>query len=230
MSQSIKEIVEVIQSERGMKDSEVCRQVEALSEKDFIRNVARTERQELQREKLGLPALPTTTIGSFPQTKEVKSNRSRYRKGEISKEQYDAQVFAFIRDCVKQQEELGLDVLVHGEYERNDMVEFFGENFGGYVFTEYAWVQSYGTRCVKPPVIFGDVKRLAPITVKYSEYAASLTEKPMKGMLTGPVTILKLVFPKRGHFPQRNGIPDCTCHPTGSIGLRSSRNFCHPNR
>lgn len=188
--------VEVIQSERGMKDSEVCRQVEALSEKDFIRNVARTERQKLQREKLGLSALPTTTIGSFPQTKEVKSNRSRYRKGEITKEQYDEQVFAFIRDCVKQQEELGLDVLVHGEYERNDMVEFFGENFGGYVFTEYAWVQSYGTRCVKPPVIFGDVKRLEPITVKYSQYAASLTEKPMKGMLTGPVTILNWSFPR----------------------------------
>lgn len=188
--------VEVIQSERGMKDSDVCQQVEALSEKDFIRNVARTERQKLQREKLGLPLLPTTTIGSFPQTKEVKSNRSRYRKGEITKEQYDEQVFAFIRDCVKQQEELGLDVLVHGEYERNDMVEFFGENFGGYVFTEYAWVQSYGTRCVKPPVIFGDVKRLAPITVKYSKYAASLTEKPMKGMLTGPVTILNWSFPR----------------------------------
>lgn len=188
--------VEVIQSERGMKDSEVCRQVEALSEKDFIRNVVRTERQKLQREKLGLPTLPTTTIGSFPQTKEVKSNRSRYRKGEITKEQYDEQVFTFIRDCVKQQEELGLDVLVHGEYERNDMVEFFGENFGGYVFTEYAWVQSYGTRCVKPPVIFGDVKRLEPITVKYSQYAASLTEKPMKGMLTGPVTILNWSFPR----------------------------------
>ena len=179
-----------------MKDSEVCRRVAELSQKDFIRNVPRAERQKLQREKLGLPLLPTTTIGSFPQTKEVKSNRSKYRKGEITKEQYEEQVFDFIRDCVKQQEELGLDVLVHGEYERNDMVEFFGENFGGYVFTEYAWVQSYGTRCVKPPVIFGDVKRLEPITVKYSQYAASLTEKPMKGMLTGPVTILNWSFPR----------------------------------
>lgn len=186
----------VLATERGMKDSEVCRRVAELSQKDFIRNVPRAERQKLQREKLGLPLLPTTTIGSFPQTKDVKSNRSRYRKGEITKEQYEEQVFAFIRDCVKQQEELGLDVLVHGEYERNDMVEFFGENFGGYVFTEYAWVQSYGTRCVKPPVIFGDVKRLEPITVKYSQYAASLTEKPMKGMLTGPVTILNWSFPR----------------------------------
>lgn len=187
---------DLLSTERGMKDSEVCRRVAELSQKDFIRNIPRTERQKLQREKLGLPLLPTTTIGSFPQTKEVKSNRSRYRKGEITKEQYEEQVFDFIRDCVKQQEELGLDVLVHGEYERNDMVEFFGENFGGYVFTEYAWVQSYGTRCVKPPVIFGDVKRLEPITVKYSQYAASLTEKPMKGMLTGPVTILNWSFPR----------------------------------
>lgn len=191
-----KKNIEVIHSERGMKDSDVCKQVAALSKKDFVRNVPRTERQKLQREKLGLPIFPTTTIGSFPQTKEVKANRSRYRKGEITKEQYDEQVFAFIKDCVEKQEELGLDVLVHGEYERNDMVEFFGENFGGYVFTEYAWVQSYGTRCVKPPVIFGDVKRIEPITVKYSKYAASLTKKPMKGMLTGPVTILNWSFPR----------------------------------
>ena len=188
--------VEIMQSERGMKDDEVCQQVKALSEKDFVRNVAREERQRLQREKLGLPLFPTTTIGSFPQTKEVKANRSQWRKGEITKEQYDEKVYAFIKACVEQQEEMGLDVLVHGEYERNDMVEFFGENFGGYVFTEYGWVQSYGTRCVKPPVIFGDVKRLEPITVKYSKYAASLTQKPMKGMLTGPVTILNWSFPR----------------------------------
>ena len=188
--------VEIMQSERGMKDDEVCQQVKALSEKDFVRNVAREERQRLQREKLGLPLFPTTTIGSFPQTKEVKANRSQWRKGEITKEQYDEKVYAFIKACVEQQEEMGLDVLVHGEYERNDMVEFFGENFGGYVFTEYGWVQSNGTRCVKPPVIFGDVKRLEPITVKYSKYAASLTQKPMKGMLTGPVTILNWSFPR----------------------------------
>lgn len=188
--------IAVIQSERGMKDSEVCKKVAALTEKDFVRNVPRVERQKLQRERMGLPLLPTTTIGSFPQTKEVKANRSRFRKGEITKEQYDEQVFAFIKECVEEQEKLDIDVLVHGEYERNDMVEFFGENFGGYVFTQYAWVQSYGTRCVKPPVIFGDVKRKEPITVKYSKYAASLTKRPMKGMLTGPVTILNWSFPR----------------------------------
>lgn len=188
--------VAVIQSERGMKDSEVCKKVAALTEKDFVRNVPRVERQKLQRERMRLPLLPTTTIGSFPQTKEVKANRSRFRKGEITKEQYDEQVFAFIKECVEEQEKLDIDVLVHGEYERNDMVEFFGENFGGYVFTQYAWVQSYGTRCVKPPVIFGDVKRKEPITVKYSQYAASLTKRPMKGMLTGPVTILNWSFPR----------------------------------
>ena len=188
--------VSVIQSERGMKDEEVCQKVAALTEKDFVRNVPRVERQKLQRERMGLPLLPTTTIGSFPQTKEVKANRSRFRKGEITKEQYDEKVFAFIKECVEEQEKLDIDVLVHGEYERNDMVEFFGENFGGYVFTEHAWVQSYGTRCVKPPVIFGDVKRIEPITVKYSQYAASLTNRPMKGMLTGPVTILNWSFPR----------------------------------
>lgn len=188
--------VSVSQSERGMKDDEVCQKVAALTEKDFVRNVPRVERQKLQRERMGLPLLPTTTIGSFPQTKEVKANRSRFRKGEITKEQYDEKVFAFIKECVEEQEKLDIDVLVHGEYERNDMVEFFGENFGGYVFTEHAWVQSYGTRCVKPPVIFGDVKRIEPITVKYSQYAASLTNRPMKGMLTGPVTILNWSFPR----------------------------------
>ena len=188
--------VSVIQSERGMKDDEVFQKVASLTEKDFVRNVPRVELQKLQRERMGLPLLPTTTIGSFPQTKEVKANRSRFRKGEITKEQYDEKVFAFIKECVEEQEKLDIDVLVHGEYERNDMVEFFGENFGGYVFTEHAWVQSYGTRCVKPPVIFGDVKRIEPITVKYSQYAASLTNRPMKGMLTGPVTILNWSFPR----------------------------------
>ena len=105
-------------------------------------------------------------------------------------------MYAFIKECIENQEQLGLDVLVHGEYERNDMVEFFGENLSGYVFTEKAWVQSYGTRCVKPPIIFGDVKRTASITVEYSAYAQSLTKKPVKGMLTGPVTILNWSFPR----------------------------------
>lgn len=186
----------VFTQERIMRNEEIARQVAALSEEDFVRVPERAIRQKLQREVLGLPLLPTTTIGSFPQTQEVKKNRSRYKKGEIDKAAYDKQVYEFIRECIEKQEKLGLDVLVHGEYERNDMVEFFGENLEGYVFTEKAWVQSYGTRCVKPPIIFGDIKRNAPITTAYSAYAQSLTDKPVKGMLTGPVTILNWSFPR----------------------------------
>lgn len=186
----------VFAQERIMRNEEIGRQVAALSEEDFVRVPKRALRQKLQREVLGLPLLPTTTIGSFPQTQEVKKNRSRYKKGEIDKAAYDKQVYEFIRECIEKQEKLGLDVLVHGEYERNDMVEFFGENLEGYVFTEKAWVQSYGTRCVKPPIIFGDIKRNAPITTAYSAYAQSLTDKPVKGMLTGPVTILNWSFPR----------------------------------
>lgn len=186
----------IFEKERLYLNPEVQKEVAALSEEDFHRNMARNQREIIQKQEFGLPILPTTTIGSFPQTKEVKQNRSRYRKGEISKAEYDAQVFTFIQECITLQEDLGLDVLVHGEYERNDMVEFFGENLKGYVFTEKAWVQSYGTRCVKPPIIFGDVKRKQPITVEYSRYAQSLTRKPVKGMLTGPVTILNWSFPR----------------------------------
>lgn len=186
----------LFEKERLYKNDEVRQQVAALSEEDFIRKPERAERQALQKTVYGLPVLPTTTIGSFPQTIEVKRNRSSYRKGEIDKAAYDKQVYAFIEACIRKQEEIGIDVLVHGEYERNDMVEFFGENLEGYVFTEKAWVQSYGTRCVKPPIIFGDVKRIQPITVAYSAYAQSLTKKPVKGMLTGPVTILNWSFPR----------------------------------
>ncbi len=178
------------------EDKKVQAEVSTLSEENFRRKADRKEREQLQKEEFKLSLLPTTTIGSFPQTLEVKKNRSRYRKGEINQKTYDRQVFAFIRDCIRKQEELGLDVLVHGEYERNDMVEFFGENLAGYIFTEKAWVQSYGTRCVKPPIIFGDVKRNRAITVKYTEYAQSLTNKPVKGMLTGPVAILNWSFPR----------------------------------
>lgn len=186
----------IFEQERLFSNEEVKKQAAALSEKDFVRTPVRAERQKLQKTVFGLPLLPTTTIGSFPQTQEVKKNRSSYRKGEIDKAAYDKQVYAFIKDCIEKQEEIGIDVLVHGEYERNDMVEFFGENLAGYIFTEKAWVQSYGTRCVKPPIIFGDVKRTAPITVEYSAYAQSLTDKPVKGMLTGPVTILNWSFPR----------------------------------
>ena len=196
---SQKEYVEnqkTFEQERLSQNNEVRAKVTALSNADFIRKPERTKRQDLQKKVFGLPIFPTTTIGSFPQTKEVKKNRSSYKKGEISKAEYDRQVYEFIKACIEKQEQLGLDVLVHGEYERNDMVEFFGENLSGYVFTEKAWVQSYGTRCVKPPIIFGDVKRTAPITVAYSAYAQSLTQKPVKGMLTGPVTILNWSFPR----------------------------------
>lgn len=178
-------------------DKEVQERVNNLKKDDFIRKTARKERQSIQKEKFKLPILPTTTIGSFPQTLEVKQNRSKYRKGEIMKNEYDENIKRFIKECIKLQEELNIDVLVHGEYERNDMVEFFGENLSGYVFTEKAWVQSYGTRCVKPPIIFGDIKREKAITVSYSKYAQSLTPKTVKGMLTGPVTILNWSFPRQ---------------------------------
>lgn len=178
-------------------DKEVQERVNNLKKDDFIRKTARKERESIQKEKFKLPMLPTTTIGSFPQTLEVKQNRSKYRKGEITKNEYDENIKRFIKECIKLQEELNIDVLVHGEYERNDMVEFFGENLSGYVFTEKAWVQSYGTRCVKPPIIFGDIKREKAITVSYSKYAQSLTQKTVKGMLTGPVTILNWSFPRQ---------------------------------
>ena len=187
---------QICESERKYQDKEVQKKTALLEEKDFTRLPKRAERQELQKKVYHLPLFPTTTIGSFPQTQEVKKNRSSYRKGEIDKVAYDKKVFELIQDCIRKQEELGIDVLVHGEYERNDMVEFFGENLAGYIFTEKAWVQSYGTRCVKPPIIFGDVKRIRPITVAYSSYAQSLTDKPVKGMLTGPVTILNWSFPR----------------------------------
>jgi 5-methyltetrahydropteroyltriglutamate--homocysteine methyltransferase len=187
---------ELFTKERLYQNPDVKAQVETLKEEDFIRLPKRSERQKLQKDALKLPLFPTTTIGSFPQTIEVKKNRTAYRKGEIDKAAYDCKVNEFIKDCIKKQEEIGIDVLVHGEYERNDMVEFFGENLEGYVFTEKAWVQSYGTRCVKPPIIFGDVKRTKAITTSYLEYAQSLTDKPVKGMLTGPVTILNWSFPR----------------------------------
>lgn len=187
---------QVFEQERLYQDIEVKNQVANLSEDMFVRTPERKQRQEIQKKTFGLPSLPTTTIGSFPQTQEVKRNRTNYKRGNIDKAAYDKQVFAFIKECIEKQEEIGIDVLVHGEYERNDMVEFFGENLAGYVFTEKAWVQSYGTRCVKPPIIFGDIKRIRPITVEYSAYAQSLTDKPVKGMLTGPVTILNWSFPR----------------------------------
>ena len=181
---------------RDCDNNEVKKRLSNITENDYVRLPKRTVRQKLQKEALGIVKFPTTTIGSFPQTKDVKHNRSAYRKGEISREEYIEFNRRKIAECVKWQEEIGLDVLVHGEYERNDMVEYFGESLGGFVFTEKAWVQSYGTRCVKPPIIWGDVYRKKPITVEWSVYAQSLTDKVMKGMLTGPVTILNWSFPR----------------------------------
>jgi 5-methyltetrahydropteroyltriglutamate--homocysteine methyltransferase len=177
-------------------DEKVRARVAAIRESDYTRLPAFEERESIQKEALGLPLFPTTTIGSFPQTQDVKKNRSSFRKGEISRQEYVKFNQEKIRSCIRLQEELGLDVLVHGEFERNDMVEYFGENLSGYVFTEKAWVLSYGTRCVKPPIIWGDVSRKAPITVAWSKFAASCTSKPVKGMLTGPVTILNWSFPR----------------------------------
>lgn len=182
--------------DRHCSNAEVQRKVAALTEADFVRKPAFAEREKIQQEAFQLPLLPTTTIGSFPQTKEVRANRAAFRKGEISEEQYVDFNKKQIADCVALQEKIGLDVLVHGEFERNDMVEYFGECLEGYLFTEKAWVQSYGTRCVKPPIVWGDVSRAKPMTVKWSVYAQSLTKKPMKGMLTGPVTILNWSFPR----------------------------------
>ena len=167
-----------------------------IDEKLFTRLPERKVRKNIQKKFLNLPLLPTTTIGSFPQTKEIKLLRKSYRNNEISEEEYNNKIKEKIAEVIKLQEEIGIDVLVHGEYERNDMVEYFGENLEGYLFTEKAWVQSYGTRCVKPPVIWSTIKRKNPITVEYSSFAQSLTDKPVKGMLTGPVTILNWSFPR----------------------------------
>lgn len=183
-------------NDRDCQNEDVKKRLAGVTESDYIRLPKRSERQKLQKEVLGLPKIPTTTIGSFPQTKDVKANRAAFRKGEISEQTYKEFNQKKIAECVTWQEEIGLDVLVHGEYERNDMVEYFGEALGGFLFTQKAWVQSYGTRCVKPPVIWGDVYRKKPITVEWSVYAQSLTNKIMKGMLTGPVTILNWSFPR----------------------------------
>ncbi|MDI6402167.1 5-methyltetrahydropteroyltriglutamate--homocysteine S-methyltransferase [Balneolaceae bacterium ANBcel3] len=158
------------------------------------RDGAFEERIKLQKKALNLPSLPTTTIGSFPQTPEIRKVRLDFKKGRISNDTYESEIKKYIDDCVAFQEQIGLDVLVHGEPERNDMVEYFGELLDGFLFTKNGWVQSYGSRCVKPPVIYGDVNRTKPMTVKWIRYAQSRTKKIMKGMLTGPVTIINWSF------------------------------------
>ncbi|CAI6097051.1 hypothetical protein V2G26_015969 [Clonostachys chloroleuca] len=167
-----------------------------VTEADYKRKSEFPTRISLQQKKLNLPLFPTTTIGSFPQTKEIRLQRNRFTKGEITEAEYDKFIEKEIEENVKIQEELDLDVFVHGEPERNDMVQFFGERLNGYTFTTHAWVQSYGSRCVRPPIIVGDISRPAPMTVKESKYAVSISKKPMKGMLTGPVTCLRWSFPR----------------------------------
>ncbi|KAH7146411.1 cobalamin-independent synthase [Dactylonectria macrodidyma] len=177
-------------------DPEVKDRQSKVTEADHKRISEFPARISQQQEKLKLPLFPTTTIGSFPQTKDIRIQRNKFTKGEITLEQYDKFIEKEIEDNVKIQEELGLDVFVHGEPERNDMVQFFGERLKGYAFTTHAWVQSYGSRCVRPPIIVGDISRPAPMTVKESKYAVQVSQKPMKGMLTGPVTCLRWSFPR----------------------------------
>jgi 5-methyltetrahydropteroyltriglutamate--homocysteine methyltransferase len=160
------------------------------------RKSAFPERYAQQKKHLSLPTFPTTTIGSFPQTKEIRIQRNKFTKGEITAEEYEKFIEKEIDEVIKIQDELGLDVYVHGEPERNDMVQYFGERLDGYVFTTNGWVQSYGSRCVRPPIVVGDISRPAPMSVKESKYAASVSKKPMKGMLTGPITCLRWSFPR----------------------------------
>lgn len=175
-----------------VNDINVQNRVKSLTK--FDRDTAYEERIKIQKETFNLPNLPTTTIGSFPQTPELRQVRNAYKKSLITKESYESEIKKYIDDCIKFQEDCGLDVLVHGEPERNDMVEYFGEQLKGYAFSANGWVQSYGSRCVKPPLLFGDVSRPAPMTVDWITYAQSRTSKIMKGMLTGPVTILNWSF------------------------------------
>jgi 5-methyltetrahydropteroyltriglutamate--homocysteine methyltransferase len=174
--------------------AEVQQRVASLRPEDFERTLPYSERDRLQRERLRLPLFPTTTIGSFPQTPEVRQMRTAYRNGKIGAEEYEAFIQEQIRRCIEVQEEIGLDVLVHGEFERSDMVEFFAEKMGGIAFTQQGWLLSYGTRVYRPPIIYGDVRRREPMTVKEIAFAQSLTQKPVKGMLTGPVTIVAWSF------------------------------------
>ncbi|GAB4025853.1 5-methyltetrahydropteroyltriglutamate--homocysteine S-methyltransferase [Spirosoma koreense] len=174
-----------------------------LTEADVQRQSTFEQRQRLQHAQLQLPLFPTTTIGSFPQTEEIRRNRSQFKKGERTQAEYDSFIAIETEKAIRWQEEIGLDVLVHGEFERNDMVEYFGELLEGVAFSENGWVQSYGSRCVKPPIIYGDVERPNPMTVRWAQYAQSLTRKPVKGMLTGPVTILQWSF-VRDDQPRRD--------------------------
>lgn len=195
--EKLKENQAAIESRKVSKlihNDKVKERVKAITEEDAKRENPFAIRKSKQQRALNLSLFPTTTIGSFPQTTEVRSWRAKFKKEELTQQQYDKLIENETEDTIRFQEEIGIDVLVHGEFERNDMVEYFGEQLEGFVFTKNGWVQSYGSRCVKPPIIFGDVYRPSPMTIKWSSYAQSLTKKLVKGMLTGPVTILQWSF------------------------------------
>jgi len=173
---------------------DIKQRVAAITDADAQRESGFITRQKIQQQRFKLPLYPTTTIGSFPQTDDIRSLRARLKKGELTEAQYDAEIEKATIDAIRWQEQIGLDVLVHGEFERNDMVEYFGERLDGFLFTKNGWVQSYGSRCVKPPVIYGDVSRPDDMTVRWSSFAQQNTDRLMKGMLTGPVTILQWSF------------------------------------
>ncbi len=197
IAQALEESRRVAQDRKSsarIHDKAVKARVAAVTPQDATRKQPFAKRRPLQRAHLNLPAFPTTTIGSFPQTNEIRTARRDFKAGRIDAAEYEERMRAEIALAVRKQEEIGLDVLVHGEAERNDMVEYFGEQLQGFAFTDYGWVQSYGSRAVKPPIIFGDVSRPTPMTVEWARYAQSLTKRPMKGMLTGPVTILQWSF------------------------------------
>lgn len=183
-------------SSKRTNDPKVKERQQKVTEEMHDRKSPFPTRIAQQQKKLNLPMFPTTTIGSFPQTKDIRIQRNKFTKGEITSEEYEKFIEKEIQDVVKIQEELNLDVYVHGEPERNDMVQYFGERLTGYAFTTHAWVQSYGSRCVRPPIVVGDISRPAPMTVKESKYAVSISKKPMKGMLTGPITCLRWSYPR----------------------------------
>lgn len=188
--------VSLFAGNRVERDAQLAQRIADLTDANYVRTPARDERAVAQRAALCLPILPTTTIGSFPQTQEVRVARARFRRGEMSESDYHTFIAEQIISCLRAQENTGLDVLVHGEFERNDMVEYFGQHLNGFKFTKNAWVQSYGTRCVKPPIVWSDVSRAEPMTVEWSAFAQSNTDHPVKGMLTGPVTILNWSWPR----------------------------------
>ncbi len=189
-----KEAIESRNQSSLVNNQTIKQRVVEIDDKMGQRLSSYPQRATLQRDKFKLPLYPTTTIGSFPQTQEIRQARNSFRKGTLSAQQYKQQMQKEIEFCIREQESLGLDVLVHGEPERNDMVEYFGEQLTGYTFSRFGWVQSYGSRCVKPPIIYGDISRPKAMTVEWMKYAQSITDKPMKGMLTGPVTILNWSF------------------------------------